>query len=111
MCWCTTRQMRDSASAWERLAARPGGTVGGLATATTADRATLVFAATSAGVYRSSDDGLSWTATSVSDIVPFAENVAVSPTFAQDETLLVGARGGLYRSNDGGTSWVRVLAG
>ena len=103
--------MLEHASAWERLAERAGGTVAGFAIATTADGATLVFAATSAGIYCSRDLGSTWTATSIDDTVPFAEMVAVSSRFAQDRTLFVGGRNGLYRSQDGGASWLRVLSG
>ncbi|MBV9324572.1 MAG: hypothetical protein JO352_12380 [Chloroflexi bacterium] len=98
-------------SDWEQLAARPGGTVAALATATTADGQTLVFAATSAGVYRSSDRGQTWTATSPNDVVPFNEAILASPGFATDRTLFVGGRNGLYRSLDGASTWSRVLTG
>jgi len=47
--------MSDGSSDWECLLARPGGTVAGLATAGAANGAQIVFAATSAGVYRSTD--------------------------------------------------------
>jgi len=96
---------------WQRLSTRPGGTVAGLATAIAADGATRVFAATSAGVFRSADDGRTWTATSVADVVPFNETVAPSPDFARDRTLFAGGRTGLYRSVDEGATWLRVLAG
>jgi photosystem II stability/assembly factor-like uncharacterized protein len=98
-------------TSWERLAGREGGTVAALATATGPDGKTLVFAATSAGVYQSSDHGRTWTATSLNDIVPFNEVVAASPDFAHDRALFVGGRNGLYRSLDAGMHWARVLAG
>ena len=56
---------------WERLAGRTGGTIAGLATATAADGATLVFAATAIGLHRSADAGRTWTAASVGMLYGF----------------------------------------
>src|SRR5207248_250204 len=95
---------------WERLADRPGGDVAGLASATT-DGSTLIFAATGVGVYRSVNDGRTWTLSATGSSVPFAEVVLPSPRFAQDRTIFVSAGDGLYRSTDGGASWVPVLVG
>jgi photosystem II stability/assembly factor-like uncharacterized protein len=103
--------MTDGQSSWERLAVREGGTVAGLTSGRTVDGSTLVFAATSAGVYRSTDHGLTWSAASTSDVIPFSEGIATSPTFAQDRTLFVGGRNGVYRSRDAGSRWTRLLAG
>ena len=103
--------MSESSAGWERLAGRTGGTVAALATASAADGATLIFAATSVGVHRSSDGGRTWTLPGVGNTVPFAEAVAPSPAWACDRTLFVGAGDGLYRSLDGGDSWQRVLVG
>ena len=63
---------------WERLAGRTGGTIAGLATATTADGATFVYAATAIGLHRSADAGRTWAAASVGSIAPFVEVVAPS---------------------------------
>lgn len=103
--------MADSSAGWERLASRTGGTVGAVATATAADSATVVFAATSVGVHSSSDGGRSWTLSGVENTVPFAEALAPSPSFARDRMVFVGAGDGLYRSLDGGDRWHRVLVG
>jgi photosystem II stability/assembly factor-like uncharacterized protein len=66
-----------------------------------------VFAATDRGmVYRSTNDGLSWT-----EIVAGLPNrrgsvwLAVSPGFAVDRMLLAGTTRGLYRTDDEGNSW------
>lgn len=88
-----------------------GGTIGGLARATAEDGAALVFAATSVGVYRSTDGGRSWTLPGTGSSVPFAESLAASPGFAHDQTLFVCAGDGLYRSTDGGATWHQVLVG
>jgi photosystem II stability/assembly factor-like uncharacterized protein len=62
-------------------------------------------------ILRSTDDGLNWTA--INSGLPTAADsisaLAVSPTFANDKTLLVGVWGqGIYRSTNSGTNWVRV---
>ena len=83
----------------------------GLATASTADGATLVFAATSAGVYRSSDHGRTWSLpNSGVGVVPFVEIVAPSHNFGSDHTLFAGGTG-VYRSVDGGIRWAHMLSG
>ena len=92
---------------WERIATHYGGTVAGLAAATTG----TVFAATPVGVYRSVEAGGSWRQPGVGATVPFADIVAVSPSFARDRTLFVCGADGLYRSSDGGETWHTVLVG
>lgn len=72
-----------------------------------------IFAATSEGVYRSHDAGLSW---SRSDSVLMAMDLAISPA---DTNMLIASHGslnsspdpGLYRTTDGGESWTRVTSG
>jgi len=95
---------------WERLAARTGGTVAGLATAE-ADGCQLVFAATSGGVFRSTDGGRTWALVSVGAGIPFAEIIVPSPSFVQDHTLFACAGDTLYRSSDAGREWRRMLVG
>jgi len=102
--------MTRASAGWERVAGDAGGTVGGLATALVAGRS-LVFAATSVGVYRSSDGGRTWLLSADRNTVPFTEVVAPSARFESDRTIFVGAGDGLYRSADGGESWQPVLVG
>jgi photosystem II stability/assembly factor-like uncharacterized protein len=65
-----------------------------------------VFAATMAGVYRSRDGGRSWQPINDGLTSPFTICVAVSPRFADDGMVLVGARaGGLYQTSNGGEEW------
>jgi photosystem II stability/assembly factor-like uncharacterized protein len=90
-------------SGWQRLYARPGGTV--TAFAVSADG--LVYAATSAGVFTSTDAGRTWLSPFQGEIVPFNEAISISP----DGSVYVGTRTGLYRSTDGLTTWGHVLAG
>src|ERR1700730_1560411 len=97
-------------SRWAPVAARTDGDVAGLALAPT-ERGAALFAATAVGVYRSTDGGRTWTLPSSGAGVPFAEFVAPSLRFAQDQTLFVCAGDALYRSSDGGETWQQVLVG
>jgi photosystem II stability/assembly factor-like uncharacterized protein len=94
-------------SDWERLYARPGGTVAGFATLSDDAGGTVVCAATSAGVFTSGDAGRTWIRSSGGETIPFNEAICVS----RDGTAYVGGRNGLYRSDDGASSWQRILVG
>jgi photosystem II stability/assembly factor-like uncharacterized protein len=65
-----------------------------------------VFAATMSGLYRSPDKGRSWEVVEiVGQNVPLF-SLAISPAFADDGLLLVGAvEGGILRGTDGGAHW------
>jgi photosystem II stability/assembly factor-like uncharacterized protein len=52
----------------------------------------------------SSDGGETWTKSPYWDFTHTARSLAISPDFAQDQTL-VAAGNGVYRSTDGGASW------
>jgi photosystem II stability/assembly factor-like uncharacterized protein len=93
-------------STWQRLSKRPGGTVAGFACA-----GEHVFAAAMAGVFRSSDGGTSWNATSVHAAVPFCEAIVAPTESVREQLLFVGGRNGLHRSEDHGTTWVQALSG
>lgn len=91
---------------WERLLALEGGTVGSIACA--GDRAGTAFAATLAGVFRSTDGGERWEWTGNGLISPFVQDVAVSPSFARDGVVAAAtAVSGLHLSYDRGDSWFR----
>ena len=97
---------KEQASVWRLGGKREGGTVTGLALSPEFATDRTVFAATMAGVYRSRDAGKSWQPINDGLTSPFTICVAVSPRFADDGTVLVGARaGGLYQSSNGGDEW------
>jgi len=91
---------------WEQIA---GVAVTALTVVTAADGGAVVFAATTAGVFRSDDAGRSWAATGSG--VALADAVVALPAFGPTETLFVGAHDGLYYSGDGGRHWERRLFG
>ena len=92
---------------WERLVTLEGGAVGAIACAGT--QATTAFAATLAGVFRSTNGGDSWEWTSQGLISPFVQDVAVSPDFERDGIVAAAtAVSGLHMSYDRGESWFRL---
>ncbi|HEY63901.1 MAG TPA: hypothetical protein G4O02_04965 [Caldilineae bacterium] len=64
-----------------------------------------LFAATSTGIYRSTDHGNSWTRIQE---LPDARWVLVSPGYPDDPTLFSGTGDELYRSTDAGEHWVQL---
>ena len=97
----------SSNMSWERLLALEGGTVGSIACA--GDRAGTAFAATLAGVFRSTDRGGRWEWIGKGLISPFVQDVAVSPDFERDGVVAAAtAVSGLHMSYDRGASWFRL---
>ncbi|MBV9896784.1 MAG: hypothetical protein JO020_21695 [Chloroflexi bacterium] len=70
-----------------------------------------MFAATSVGVFRSRDGGLTWRPPASAGLPPLAEGLALSPDFPRDRTVYACAVDGLYRSTDAGDSWQPILVG
>ncbi len=102
--------MVDNVAGWERAGDDLGGTIGGLATVAAAGQC-LVFAATSVGVFSSSDAGRTWQSCAEHNPVPLATVVAPSARFEHDQMLFVCAAYGLYRSLDAGKISQPVLIG
>lgn len=71
-----------------------------------------VFVASGFSLHRSTDGGTTWQPLASGDgSLSFpAQQVALSPTFDRDQTLLANTPGAVYRSRDGGDNWARVLA-
>ena len=68
--------------------------------------ATLFVTTHGGGVFRSQDRGLSWQRVSAfPSPVDNGLSLAISPNFAEDSMLFVGAFDGFYRSNDAGATW------
>jgi photosystem II stability/assembly factor-like uncharacterized protein len=62
-----------------------------------------VFAGSFNGIYRSTDQGVTWSLSGLSGMS--LTSVAVSPNYAQDRTIFAGTKTGLYKSTDGGSNW------
>ena len=63
------------------------------------------------GIYRTTDDGDSWSQVALGLLHHRFLSVEVSPTFARDSTVFAGAHGTVYRSTDGGESWEQLNGG
>jgi photosystem II stability/assembly factor-like uncharacterized protein len=72
------------------------------------DKRVMFFASRGDGVYKSTDQGWSWTKISVSKRDARISLVAISP-HSSDRVLAVSATDGLYGTTDGGATWSPVL--
>ncbi len=76
-----------------------------------------LYALSPRGVFRSTDRGTTWTpladhyAPLLKDLTVTFNAIALSPNFAQDNTLLIGHTSGLWRSTDRGETWTSVTGG
>ncbi len=59
-----------------------------------------IFAGTDAGMFKSTDRGVSW-----NRIAPSGSILAISPDYASDRTIFGASLNVLYRSTDGGSTW------
>ncbi len=76
-----------------------------------------LYALSPRGVFRSTDRGATWKpladryAPLLKDLTVTFNAIALSPNFAQDNTLLIGHTSGLWRSTDRGETWTNVTGG
>lgn len=91
---------------WEAIGGREGGTVSALAYSPAYSDDRTIFAATLAGIHRSTDAGRTWQNASQGLPNPFVDAIACSPDFARDRIVFAGGReAGVSRSTDGGETW------
>lgn len=97
----------DAGLTWHySLLRTPPPVVTGLAVSPSYEEDGIVFASTlEDGVFRSADRGSRWAAWNFGLIDLGVLCLAVSPAFAQDETLFAGTETGLFRSANGGRAW------
>lgn len=85
-----------------------GGTVLALAAPGTAD-APVFFAGTTAGCFRSLDQGKTWTPANDGLTSPYIQTLCASPHYRKDKTLFAGTLGsGVMRTTNGGETWTPV---
>ena len=114
------RSLNGGAS-WHELQTQRASIIMGLAVSPAyANDRTLFLSTYINGLFRSQDDGATWTATNsgvVSDYdwgrsryyVNRLFPMAVSPTYASDHTVFAVARGSIFRSTDAGSHWREVV--
>ena len=67
---------------------------------------TLYAGTRGGGVFKSTDGGASWIATSLTNLGVYVVNtLALSPGYASDRTIFAGTVLGVFKSTDGGASW------
>ncbi|HTP10668.1 MAG TPA: hypothetical protein VMP08_20585 [Anaerolineae bacterium] len=77
----------------------------------------ILYALSPRGVFRSTDRGTTWLpladryAPLLKDLTVTFHAIALSPNFAQDNTVLIGHSSGLWRSTDRGETWTKVEGG
>lgn len=89
-------------------------TVAVYAIAATASPAGHVFVGTwgDAGIYRSTDGGITWQPANSGLTSPYVYGLAISPNYAVDRTVYAAtAMTGVFKSVDGGASWSAVNNG
>jgi photosystem II stability/assembly factor-like uncharacterized protein len=72
-------------------------------------RPSTIFAATFAGVLRSSDGGHHWDAVNTAPSATRVDSLVIAPT--GPETVYAGTGGGVFKSTDGGTTWQAANSG
>lgn len=91
---------------WQELETRPVRIIKGLALSAPRDGQHSVALCTyGGGAYVSDDDGASWTIGNKGLQTTRLSDMAFTPTYADDHTLISGSQGFLLRSMDSGTSW------
>ena len=68
----------------------------------------LLAGTTDAGVFSSADRGSHWVAWNFGLLDLGVMVMAISPDFANDETIYVGTESGIFRSTNGGRAWREV---
>jgi photosystem II stability/assembly factor-like uncharacterized protein len=92
---------------WQPIGGWPGGTVTDMALSPNFAADQLALAATGAGIFRSTDGGVTWQASNTGLTDPSLLAVAFAPTNRRAEVpvFVAGESGRLYTSPDGGVNW------
>ena len=67
----------------------------------------VIYAGTNSGVYKSTDNGGSWTQTNLTESI-----TSISVDYTNSSIIYAGTPGnGVYKSSDGGSSWTQLTSG
>jgi photosystem II stability/assembly factor-like uncharacterized protein len=100
----------DGGESWQTaLLPAPPPNITALAIPVNYSEAGILFAGTlEDGVYRSSDRGRHWSASNFGLLDLNVLCLSISPAFAEDETIALGAESGIFQSTNGGRSWREI---
>jgi len=90
---------------WTQLGGPGGGKINAVAVSPDFVADSTILAGTNAGIFKSTDGGISWNSSSNGLESPGTYALAFSPDFASDSTVFVGTSSGIFKSTDGGASW------
>lgn len=95
---------------WQRIGAWSGGAVSAVALSPHFATDGIGLAATSAGIFRTTDGGRRWQPGSIGIEDPVAVALAFAPPMQTDGATVFAstAQGRLYRSDDGGAGWQEI---
>lgn len=96
---------------WAKLELQPESAITTLATANGPDGSVITFAGSATGVYRSLDDGRTWTRMIEKGVLSLVSSVIPSPRFLADGTVFAGAANGCYRVSDDSNASQLLLGG
>ena len=110
---------RDAGSSWSQLGGGPQGWVSSLVISPSYDVDQTIFAATilqqpASYVYRSRNAGRNWQRVggdfdgALSNNTDADVELAISPNYGLDRTVMVGTANGLFITDDGGERWTKV---
>ena len=101
-----------AAGEWVAVGGPPGGTLTSIAPSPIFKFDSTVFVSTlSAGVFRSSDGGGTFTRLNTGLTNLAVNELAVSPRIWEDGTMFAATTSGLFRTTDGGLNWSAVASG
>ena len=102
----------DGGASWHRTSGDGIEATAVMAIASDPTNAVVIAGAHQGGLWRSTDSGSTWSNASIGMVARSMSVVAVSPAFADDQTIFAaGVEDGVLRSHDGGTTWESVGAG
>ena len=96
------------ANTWQRVGGKSGGTVSAIVAAPGGSADRVIYAGTMSGVYRSTDNGISWTVSNEGLQSPFIQNLAIAVEPGSSPRLFAAAAGVGGFMSFGGVNWRRL---
>ena len=96
------------ANTWQRVGGKSGGTVSAIVAAPGSSAERVLYAGTMSGVYRSGDNGRTWTVSNEGLQSPFIQNLAIAQEPGSSPRLFAAAAGVGGFMSFGGVNWRRL---